>query len=136
MRKLVHFVAGVGVLVGLFAVGTLEVLDAEEAGTKTITTSRGELVRVPAEVPDRGGFWPARFIETDEGMTIELYHNPDTPRPVDYAEVYDARGNLLAIAWMDEFGLPRVIVDRSLLAAGASGLAGVLVSSLSTDDSI
>jgi len=47
--------------------------------------------------------------------TIVLYDDPATERAVDYLELYDQGGDLLAVAWFDQFGIERTAVDRALL---------------------
>jgi hypothetical protein len=47
--------------------------------------------------------------------TIVLYDDPATERAVDYLELYDQGGDLLAVAWFDRFGIERTAVDRGLL---------------------
>lgn len=46
---------------------------------------------------------------------VAFYDDPHTPRANDYVEVYDAVGNLLAVAWFDRYGIRRVAVERALL---------------------
>jgi hypothetical protein len=44
-----------------------------------------------------------------------MYDDPATERPVDYMEIYDTDGNLLAFGWFDQFGIERIAVDRSFV---------------------
>ena len=52
---------------------------------------------------------------TIEGAIMALYDDPATKRPVDYAEVHNAAGDLLGIFWFDRFGILRTLVDRSVM---------------------
>jgi hypothetical protein len=47
--------------------------------------------------------------------TVAEYDDPASERPVDYREVYDTEGNLVALSWFDGFGIQRVAVDRGLV---------------------
>ena len=56
-----------------------------------------------------------------EGKTLGevlAYDDPTTKRPVDYFELYDSTGELVAVGWFDQFGIQRVAVDRGLLENG------------------
>ena len=56
-----------------------------------------------------------------EGKTLGevlAYDDPTTKRPVDYFELYDSTGDLVALGWFDQFGIQRVAVDRGLLEKG------------------
>jgi len=56
-----------------------------------------------------------------EGRTLGqvlVYDDPATKRPVDYFELYDSTGDLVAVGWFDQFGIQRVAVDRGLLETG------------------
>ena len=57
---------------------------------------------------------------------IAIYDDPSTPRSVDYLEVFDGGGALVAVNWFDRFGIERLIVDRALVEGG-SELEGVFV---------
>ncbi len=46
---------------------------------------------------------------------LAVYDDPITKRPVDYIELYNSPGDLVAVSWFDEFGIQRVAVDRALL---------------------
>ena len=63
------------------------------------------------------------------GQTVgamAIYDDPSTPRPVDYLEVFDGGGALVAVNWFDRFGIERLIVDRALVEGGPE-LEGVFV---------
>jgi hypothetical protein len=44
-----------------------------------------------------------------------VYDDVTTERDVDFWELYDNEGNLLAVSWFDKFGIERVAVDRGVL---------------------
>ena len=46
---------------------------------------------------------------------VAVYDDPSTPRSVDYLELYDGDGRLVAVGWFDRFGIQRIAVDRALL---------------------
>jgi hypothetical protein len=52
---------------------------------------------------------------TIEGAIMAVYDDAATKRPVDYAEVHNASGDLLAIFWFDKFGILRTLIDRSII---------------------
>jgi hypothetical protein len=65
-----------------------------------------------------------------EGNTVGkvlAYDDPTTKRPADYFELYDSRGDLVAIGWFDRFGIRRLTVDRGFVD-GTEDLEGVFVS--------
>lgn len=57
---------------------------------------------------------------------VFVYDDPATKRPVDYFELYDTAGDLVALGWFDQFGIQRIAVDRGLLEKGDQP-AGVFV---------
>lgn len=60
--------------------------------------------------------WAARIVDDDKALGIvTMYDDPATERPVDYMEIYDTAGNLLAFGWFDQFGIERIAVDRSFV---------------------
>jgi hypothetical protein len=62
-----------------------------------------------------------------EGQTlgeVRVYDDPIAKRPADHFELYDNRGDLLAVGWFDKFGIERMAVDRGLLDGGGE-LEGV-----------
>jgi hypothetical protein len=46
---------------------------------------------------------------------LAVYDDPRTARPEDYIELYDNDGQLVAVGWIDRFGIERIAVDRALL---------------------
>ena len=57
---------------------------------------------------------------------LAIYDDPRTARPEDYIELYDNGGQLVAVGWIDRFGIQRITVDRSLLE-NRDDLRGVFV---------
>ena len=57
---------------------------------------------------------------------LAVYDDPRTARPADYIELYDNGGQLVAVGWIDRFGIQRISVDRSLLE-NRDDLRGVFV---------
>ena len=69
-----------------------------------------------------------------EGQTLGkvlVYDDPTTERPVDYFELYDKPGDLIAVGWFDRFGIERMAVDSGIL--DGEGELGVWVSLLEGD---
>jgi len=64
-----------------------------------------------------------------DGKTVgalATYDDPATQRSEDYLELYDSDGELVAIGWVDQFGIERIAIDRALLE-GREDLHGVFV---------
>ena len=64
-----------------------------------------------------------------DGKTVgalAAYDDPATQRSEDYLELYDSDGELVAIGWVDQFGIERIAIDRALLE-GREDLHGVFV---------
>jgi len=57
---------------------------------------------------------------------LAVYDDPATQRSEDYLELYDSDGELVAIGWVDQFGIERIAIDRALLE-GRDDLHGVFV---------
>jgi hypothetical protein len=55
-----------------------------------------------------------------------VYKDISTQRPVDYWELYDDAGDLLAVTWFDKFGIQRTAIDRGIVEE-ADELKGVFV---------
>ena len=55
-----------------------------------------------------------------------VYKDVSTRRPVDYWELYDDAGDLLAVTWFDKFGIQRTAIDRGIVEE-ANELKGVFV---------
>jgi hypothetical protein len=54
------------------------------------------------------------------------YDDATTARPADYVELYNNRGELLAVSWFDRFGIERLALDEALVQS-ADHLAGTFV---------
>ena len=57
---------------------------------------------------------------------VAVYDDPATRRSEDYLELYDSDGELVAIGWVDQFGIQRIAVDRAFLE-GREDLQGEFV---------
>jgi hypothetical protein len=55
-----------------------------------------------------------------------VYKDVTTERAVDYLELYDKEGDLVAISWFDQFGIQRVAIDRGIVE-GEGKLEGTFV---------
>jgi hypothetical protein len=55
-----------------------------------------------------------------------VYKDVSTQRAVDYWELYDDAGDLLAVTWFDKFGIQRTAVDRGIVEE-ADKLEGLFV---------
>jgi hypothetical protein len=60
------------------------------------------------------------------------YDDPGTKRPVDYLEVCDRAGYVLAVGWFDRFGILRMALDHALFVH-RDEREGVFVSFLEGD---
>jgi len=88
-------------------------------------------VLLPPSVPEKDRFVSLSvFTIAPDGEIIAalgLYDDPQTTRAVDYVELYDGSGGLLAVGWLDRFGILRTAVDRALLQEKSAVLEGVFV---------
>lgn len=57
---------------------------------------------------------------------LAVYDDPRTARPADYIELYDKSAQLVAVGWIDRFGIQRITIDRSLLE-NRDDLRGVFI---------
>ena len=48
-------------------------------------------------------------------VAVYVYDDVTTKRPADYWELYDKKGDLLAVSWFDRFGIRRTAVDRGIV---------------------
>jgi hypothetical protein len=48
-------------------------------------------------------------------LAAYVYDDVTTERLVDYWELYDKKGDLLAVGWFDKFGIQRTAVDRGIV---------------------
>ena len=92
---------------------------------------RHERVILPPSAPD-----PSRlpllqtitFMDEELGPgVLVLYNDTQTKWQIDYIELYDLEGDLLAIAWIDRFGACQVAVDHGLLNPQDLRVYGILV---------
>jgi hypothetical protein len=61
-----------------------------------------------------------------------VFDDVTTERPVDYWELYNSEGNLVAVSWFDKFGIQRMAIDRGI-AEQEDKLEGVFVVVLDGD---
>ena len=98
---------------------------------KTIENLRHEQVILPSSTPERGRMKIVHhlaFVEEEGGTGVLVYYDdPRTKRPIDYVELYDLAGELLAVGWIDRFGACQGAMDRGLLDADDPRIDGVLV---------
>jgi hypothetical protein len=59
-------------------------------------------------------------------LAAYVYDDVTTERTADYWELYDKRGDLLAVSWFDRFGIQRTAVDRGIVEKG-NELEGIFV---------
>lgn len=69
------------------------------ADQKTMVNLRGDQVLVPTDIPPKERFVFQRLLNVDNQLVVFLYSDPRFRRPVDYAETYNLKGELLEIAW-------------------------------------
>jgi hypothetical protein len=90
-----------------------------------------ETILLPQGAPDRG-----QLVLTQYGMVEEerggvgimiFYDDPRTKLELDYIELYDVRGDLLLVSWIDRFGVCQVAIDRALLNRDEPAVDGILV---------
>ena len=94
----------------------------------------GHAVAQPVEVTDNAG-WEIPDTASKNGLLVPIatvpfivegnivgefivYDDPTTERLVDYWELYDNDGDLIAISWFDRFGIERLAIDRGLVDEG------------------
>jgi hypothetical protein len=92
---------------------------------------RNETILLPQGAPDRG-----QLVLTQYGMVEEerggvgimiFYDDPRTKLELDYIELYDVRGDLLLVSWIDRFGVCQFAIDRALLNRDEPAVDGILV---------
>ena len=59
-------------------------------------------------------------------LAAYVYKDVTTEKPIDYWELYDKDGDLLAVGWFDKFGIERTAVDRGIMKE-ADKLEGTFV---------
>jgi hypothetical protein len=89
----------------------------------------------PVEVTDNASGWEIPDTASKNGFLVPIstvpcivrgdivgqftvYDDPTTERSVDYWELYDNDGDLVAISWFDRFGIERLAIDRGLVDEG------------------
>src|SRR5262245_28665837 len=89
----------------------------------------------PVEVTDNTSGWEFPDTASQNGFLVPIstvpcivegdivgyfiaYDDPTTERSVDYWELYDNDGDLVAISWFDRFGIERLAIDRGLVDEG------------------
>ena len=92
---------------------------------------RGETVLLPPSTPEKDHLVLVSFFtitaEAEIIAAVAVYDDPQTGRQTDYVELYDSKGGLLSVSWVDRFGINRTAMDYGLLQEKASGLKGVLI---------
>jgi hypothetical protein len=84
-----------------------EILTIEENGRATEIASTGRTFNLVRLVPVTN--------EREIVGLIAVYDNPVTPGPADYLELRDNEGQIVAIDWIDHFGIRRLTLDRGFL---------------------
>ena len=95
----------------------------------------GHAVAQPVEVTDNASGWEIPDTASKDGFLVPIstvpcivegdivgyftaYDDPTTERSVDYWELHDNDGDLVAISWFDRFGIERLAIDRGLVNEG------------------
>jgi len=140
-KSRIHFVLFIilGFVAGLFFLDDLATKAAEAADFP----SKQEIF-LPVSVPERNHLRPiwilpitveaeiAGHVVVKTVGRVVVYDDPTTQRSVDYIELYNNAGNLVAVEWFDSYGIERMAVDRGLLE-DRDELEGVLVVVLDGD---
>jgi len=105
-KKMKNFFAGLGLIGFLFC--------SPAAANDGVT--KQDLLHSIEPVEKAAVVWTARVVDDDKLLgTVVLYDDPATERPVDYLELYNSDGDLLAFGWFDRFGIERIAVDNGFL---------------------
>jgi hypothetical protein len=111
------------------AFGLTGLLLSSPAGAADLVTRQDLLHSVtPVEKVSLVGV--VRLVDDDNIVGIvAFYDDPGTERPIDYTEVYNEAGDLMAFGWFDRFGIERIAVDEGALTTPekAEGIYLVLV---------
>jgi hypothetical protein len=91
-----------------------------------VVNLRGDRVVVPMGVPSKERLVLQQLISVDGRLIVFLYRDPKFRQPVDYAETYNLRGELLEIAWVEPTGGLTIARDINLGKPEARGPARVL----------
>ena len=111
-RSKSHF-AILGIIASLLFLGDVR---AEE-GPPSDNAAGQEMVIGPEQHPKRLVSLDPWVVEDEIVGTVAAYVYDDvtTERPVDYWEIYDQKGELLAASWFDGHGVRRTAVDRGIV---------------------
>jgi hypothetical protein len=92
---------------------------------------RHENVLLPYGTPDKSQLVITDYAKVEEeggdSGIIVFYDDPQTKLNLDYLEVYDIRGDLLLVSWIDRFGVCQVAIDWALLSRDDPTVDGVLI---------
>ncbi len=113
-------------LITILFILTVSVTPLHAEPQRTMVNLRGNQVLVPMDVPPRENFVMQGRITVDERLIVFLYHDPKFRRPVDYAETYNLKGELLEIGWYTPTEGVKRARDINLDDPETAGLAGVL----------
>ena len=88
-----------------------------EEGPPSDPVMKQEMVTGPEQHPMRLVSFDPWVIEGEVMGAVATYVYDDvaTERPVDYWEIYNHDGELLAVSWFDGHGLRRTAVDRGIV---------------------
>ncbi|MFB3075417.1 MAG: hypothetical protein ACE1Z6_09620 [Candidatus Methylomirabilales bacterium] len=86
-------------LLSILFVLTVSVSPLHAGSQRIMVNLRGDQVVVPIEVPPKERFVLRRLINVNDQLIAFLYSDPRFRRPVDYAETYNLKGELLEIGW-------------------------------------
>ena len=80
-------------------------------------TAEPQMVTGPEQHPKRLVSLDPWVVEDEIVGTVAAYVYDDvtTERPVDYWEIYNQKGELLAASWFDGLGVRRTAVDRGII---------------------
>ena len=111
-RSKSHF-AILGIIASLLFLGDVR---AEE-GPPSDHAAGQEMVIGPEQHPKRLVSLDPWVVEDEIVGTVAAYVYDDvgTERPVDYWEIYNQKGELLAASWFDGHGVRRTAVDRGIV---------------------
>ena len=105
------FLGFVGLLVFLVKIANASIQVA--AGTEE-SKSTIQALGLPGRAMNLISF-SAVVVDGETVGSLAVYDDPRTARPEDYIELYDKDGLLVAVGWIDRFGIERIAVDRALL---------------------
>ncbi|MFQ5930566.1 MAG: hypothetical protein ACE5MK_12795 [Acidobacteriota bacterium] len=92
----------------------------------TMVNLRGDQVVAPMNVPPKARFVLQRVINVDDRLIVFLYSDPRFQHPVDYAETYNLKGELLEVAWYEPTEGLKIARDINLGNRKAQGPARIL----------